>query len=722
METRTMALLASQSQCTESTLVNEREYRKANKSANSLRSEHAEKQKRLEAWSAELSNGSYEIDLPQAQKQDDLDKFLSFIGKELSSIRAALERLTSTIDKNKIILATNSTDLGLPAFLSSEVLQSNSGFFADLLAPAPENTNNPFMHALGLLLEPFLGIRICRDKNAASASVSMLTKARVSARIWPLDSLQLNKGSTEDTKTQAQRTINKFNSIVTELYQKQNIEAVYPVSQLQWDELTLPGLSVVAVKAVGRWLIVENDETASRVMALKIKDIYGCITFSGNRHIVGQLIVSDITQNKKQHRGKHIMSKLLNRHVALNDYKKDLKLFEELTFLLDHMEPELSALQMVANREKELDVQLQELSQKREILNEERLGIESEKQQLQSLIEHGRRMKLRLQEDISYWEKNCNQTETLDSLPVYNAKKRENITNYLNSLETKSANLNRRLEQLSEVDLANSVSRTENFERQLKSSEDLLIETHGREQELSQTAQSVQGEITSLIKDLTAAKIDTAGQMDKNCKLQAAVKEEKALCCNPGFTAASQYWKSHLESKYEFTSGLVIFMLPSILGLIIDNSSPNLARHFYETYSCPDEDFDSNLVAETTFIAEKCLVNTSEADLCLICSLDLDGTKRSAKACCVFASHHLERKEIVTGLRQLKLTENDLLKKFYSLKARQIEASGNVVEPMYSEFDATKALAMIRQHPSDGSTHNTLHLLSLQEKFDQVCQ
>lgn len=639
---------------------------------------------------------------------------------------ASLKKMVVDLSVTQKLLAQNNSVLQLPQLISlpSEYEDGDYGFFVDVINFKAGINNDPAFSALQALLFPFLRIRLCRDNHAAARIVSYCTEHRTKVRIWPLDVLLLSeKGGTKNSAASSSAlrcAIETFQLMVSDLHCNHGITAVNPVDLLSWSDEKVRNLSVAVVKALSGWLIVDDDNVASKLLDLKIKDLHGCITISGTRHIAGQLIPLRMSSENKRKSALSLMKRksLISANQMIVSRIKDasavaLKLKEKLAFI--H-----KSLQTFCQH----DIMRGNALNRRTEATSDVLVLELERTQLSSMLEHCRRNKKRLQDDVLFWDNtvNCGPDNDLkhESLIFYNENQKSSIRKYLTVLENLLADLDRQIQLLEEVETPTKRDMIDMLTRQVECHRFDASKERLKCSEAERATVLLSGELDSLRRELSVKVTESHDSSIQNNRVIRLPNDIEELKSNKDFLSAFDT----LQCCMKIDSGRCAFhirvniLLPEILCKIKDLSTPEFARKVYDFF--PLSVLES-IISPADYRAYgqhiEILRSGINIGACTLCQRFAE-----TSTSCVLSNYHIECKQACSDLRQLNLRKNDVLYDFWNAKMRHgIKSSKNSVVSMFSE---PKALLLIRNHAlqrnSSVVSGEMMHLMSLEEKHVQV--
>ncbi len=259
---------------------------------------------------------------------------------------ARISNLKDILDDKLTIIQTTESFFEIPklfcpsvkpnhsnTYIGGRVHENDFGYLLDLIkikedcnemTNAVKNNAKSWHIPVMYLLQPFLSLRLCHGSSACREIMAAASSANINIRIWPLDALYSRLNLSSD------QVIKKAEALIATLKNTYAINAHSPFLKIGYDE-TIPLIYVALHKALAPWLIVEDDESAEEILRLDLKGIIGCITYSGNRHVRGRMLIRG-SQDGLEKEMRTLLSAIKNRVNAFEVQKNatsTLRLYEE---------------------------------------------------------------------------------------------------------------------------------------------------------------------------------------------------------------------------------------------------------------------------------------------------------------------------------------------------------------------------------------------------------
>jgi hypothetical protein len=214
---------------------------------------------------------------------------------------------------------------------------------------------------------------------------------------------------------------------------------------------------LAVLKAVGNWLIAPDDATAAAVMALRLPFVHGVITYVGNRHTAGRLVMhSHSVRACGAKSDRRCVDAETQRFLTALEVRRsqlrELYAIEECMHAIDsQLLPYMHCLVEVAAKEEERSAATRNLQK----VHEECVGLEAMHARLRALVSDKERLcdDLRQQQAVS--RKAASVRPEPPHLQQSLVERRDELQAYLVSVEAKIASINQQLRQCVHVDIPN---------------------------------------------------------------------------------------------------------------------------------------------------------------------------------------------------------------------------------------------------------------------------
>lgn len=632
--------------------------------------------------------------------------------------RATIVKATALLREHEEQLKHNNKVLELPQLMSPSVrpIEGDYGFLADVIQLAPGALQRPECAALSALLFPFLGVRLCRDSNAAAWLVSAFSAARVRARIWPIESLiLLNSGDSREhqgaKRDRAACMLAEAVAAASNLQKTVGGSVIHPTSLLRWSEEKFPDLLVPVVKALCGWVIVDSDITAIKVMKCKPRGIYGCITFECRKHIPGQLLFN--SRSMTVEREQALCSSIGERSSILSMDHRYRDIVKGLSLLLDEMSSECGLLIVQQERCMELRTTEDELTRRLAALKEKQLELEVEAEKLSSQRRHNARKCEMLHNDLNHYR-----TAQSSGSDNYHTMKRLKVEQQLRSLEARSAEMTAEAQHLKEVRIAGLRSRIDEASRRIERNKTLIAATEEELLLAEESAAALTARVQVLERQFETLSANNILQQQGRETMKQLQDELSALRSANQLRESVEYLKQHIDTLDGDVPLSIVAnaILPEVLSWVEEDYSMQMSRILYR-YSkdmipeCSATQEELNKVME--FITRDSVTPNGPGE-CIMCRYRDEGND------CIVRSLHDDICITSARAQELPLQLHDVLHNFWSLSTGSADSYANDG----SLFVESEVLAMLQKHRSnDGAlvtTTKKMHLLSLKERHDQV--